>query len=59
MKDSHPQTFGKGATNLVKKNIWERGNKFGEKEYVYPLLLISKPYFACDLSLMIKSERLL
>jgi hypothetical protein len=51
--------LGEGNERFAPTNIWERGSKFGEKEYVYPLLLISKPYFACDLSLMIKSERLL
>jgi hypothetical protein len=51
--------LGEGNGKLTPTDIWERGSKFGEPEYVYPLLSISKPYFACDLSLMIKSEHLL
>jgi hypothetical protein len=43
----------------VPTDIWERGDGFGERKYVFPLLSISKPYIACDLNPMIKSEHLL
>jgi hypothetical protein len=48
--------LSEGDGKFTPTDIWEWANKFGEQDYVYPLLLISKPYFAWDLSLMIKSE---
>jgi hypothetical protein len=53
------QMLNEGDKKHVPTNIWERGEGFGEREYVYPLSSISKPYFACDLNHMIKSEHLL
>lgn len=44
--------LGEGDGKLAPMDIWERGSKFGEWEYVYQLFSISKPYFACDLTLM-------
>ncbi len=38
--------------------ICKKGGGFGERNIIYPLLLIQKPYFECDLNLMVKSERL-
>jgi len=51
--------LSEGDEKHVPTDIWERGDGFGEQEYVYPLSSISKPYFACDLNPVIKSEHLL
>lgn len=39
-------------------DICKRDDIFGEWDITYPLLSIQKPYFGCNLSLMIKSEEL-
>lgn len=40
--------LNEGDKKHVPTNIWERGDGFGEREYVYQLSSISKPYFACN-----------
>jgi hypothetical protein len=49
--------LGEGNEKPTPIDIWERGNGFGEWEYLYPLPSIFKPYFACNLSPMITSLR--
>ncbi len=50
--------FGENDGKSTPTNIHKKGGGFGEQDITYPLLLIQKPYFECDLNPMVKSERL-